>query len=146
MKKQNYYINQFTCYIANVVNVIVDSLFVLFLYNIGALGTVTVDISEVIRTFIFETFFSPLNIVIAIIFFVIVFVKFRKSYEMAIFDIVLFRYIWLSIISILSFIIIYLYQFRNEGFSIIIATILLFYFPILFNYIYIEIVKKKVSD
>ncbi len=147
MKKQYIALHAFRYHSMNLLVIIVNVFVVWNLYHIGWFGEVTEDFGDVIRLFLIENLYHSIDLIFYALFAVTTWGLYKKTkHKEIVFDLTGFRMIMLSSIILITVILALLFTIRDQGGSLLIAFIMIFYIPLIFNYMYVEINKKIIPN
>lgn len=139
------HINSFKYHMYNIIFFFVNAIFIRIIYQHGLLGVITDDLDEIIKWFLIESIFNPIDILFAVIA-VLVLLRTYKNKEYSMIEMRSFRIIFITILIIGAVLLCFLFPIRNEGGSSLTALLLIIYLPMLFNYCYVECANKLKSE
>lgn len=143
MKKHYHVMNQFNCYVSNIIFNILSIFVINITYNFGFLGTKTEDFFEILIQFVVDTFLNPIALLFSgtiIILLIIEYIKhFKDKFNLKktiSCELTLLRLLFIPIIIVLNIAIAYLYM-NIDGSAWLCAFILVFSNMFVFEYIYV---------
>ena len=146
MNQRTVYVDSFPYYKTIGISIVLNTILICLLYHFDFLGIKWQDLGVMIFTFSAELFFVPEDTVFLLACFPAAYIAWKKrEIQIEVIDLKYFRIIYLSILSILSIILCVLLLYRNQGASLFIAIVLLFYVPTATLYIFVEKNKKYVE-
>lgn len=144
MKRRYVLLNTYRYRVTYTIVFIVNFIIVTSLYYMGWLGEVTNNYSYLVLLVLVGTVLNPLDYRDSFALLEKLFVLDSNHYDGdTLIELRMFRIIYLSILWLLTISIPNVYYHGCRGDAILLAFILLFYIPTGWNYIYVEVMKKR---
>lgn len=139
MKKQFASINAFKYHMFNILFILCNTVLICNLYDRGWFGEVSENLYSILRLFLLENLFNPVDVLLYIALLVSLwYLRKKDDSQQVTIEMKAFRIIFLTIIILLAAGVIFLYQMRNQGGASLLAFVMIFYIPVIFNYCYVE--------
>lgn len=137
------YLKAFPYHCFNLAFIVINYVLVRYAYNNGLYGTVSEDLDELMRFFVVENLFNPIDLLFICALGIMAFIIYKQHRDREIIlDWKLYQRIFIFILLIGIALLALLYPIRNEGGAILMAWLLIFYHPILLNCLYVSCCRR----
>lgn len=137
------YLKAFPYHCFNLAFIVINYVLVRYAYNKGLYGTVSEDLDDLMRFFVVENLFNPIDLLFISALGIMVFTVYKQHRDREIIlDWMLYQRIFISILLIGIALLALLYPIRNEGGAILMAWLFIFYHPVLLNCLYVSCCRR----